>query len=213
MDIDDIVDVPKQPVVRESFILFFTKKEFTYLTIFVAIALFSLKIPLPLMLKTFSFGLIIMVGWLFIYYRYRGRNFDQWIYDFILYKLKTIKGNVLVWQEGYSYKKISNKDLSNIAIRKRILITMPLFGVFFKKLLLTDEGIAVEVESEVVVLEYGNDYEINDLEEQIKGILNLYFYYDWQNEIKENRLLERADASTLLIKLEGLIEKNIHIKN
>lgn len=210
--LDDLVDVPKQPKVKESFLWFFTKRETLYLAVFLAMSVFSVRLPLGLILNTFVFGLIFFVGIIFTFHRYRGRNFDRWVFDYVLFKVKTLKGHRLLFNKDYKFSFTKRHSAAGMVWWKKILCTMPVFGPIMERYLVKEVNLIQEDEEteEDVFSTFEADFEMDDVEEQIKGILNVHFFYEWQDAIMQDKSLEYADASRLLLTLENIIEKHLN---
>jgi len=208
--LDDLVDVPKQPKVRESFIAFFTKRETFYLTIFLGLAGLSIRLPLGIIINTFVFGMVLFIGAVFTFHRYRGRNFDRWVFDYVLFKIKALKGRRLVYRKDYKYNFMQNQLAIQMVWWQRLLCTMPLLGSKLEKRITkkTNHNQGEAEKEEELFNAFTAGFELDDLEEQIKGILNVHFFYEWQDVVKQDKSLEYADASRLLLTLENIIENS-----
>ncbi|AVX40806.1 hypothetical protein CTH_10042 (plasmid) [Carboxydocella thermautotrophica] len=211
---DDVVDVPKQPKIRESFVGLFTKRETLYLSIFLGLSLLSTRLPLGLIFNTFVFGVILFIGFIFTFHRFKGRNFDRWFFDFLLFKLKTWNCNKLVLAKDYKFTLPQKPSKQNRVWWEQLLCTIPFFGGLFEKYFSQKaEPLQPEEETEDEVFStFEADFELDEIEEQIKGILNVHFFYEWQEEVKRDKSLEYADASRLLLTLESFIEKSFKQK-
>jgi len=208
---DDVVDIPKQPKIRESFIGFLTKRESFYLGVFLTIAVLSTRVPIGLVLNTFLFGLIFFSGFIFTYHQYKGRNFDRWFFDYIMYKLRTIGKTKLVFSKDYKFNFKLTRSLDAV-LWKKILFTMPLLGGVFEKVLGNSQpSLSEEIEDKErdVFNTFESYFELDEIEEQIKGILTIHFYYEWQEALKNDKGYEYADASKLLILLDKFIEERV----
>lgn len=200
---DDMVDVPMQPKIKSSFFWFWSKKESLYMAIFICAAILTFWLPVAVTLKTFSCGIVFFVGYIFTFQRFKGRNCDQWFFDLLDYRLKHFNKKYYFDQD---YKFNLNLKFDSSPIWQRILINLPLVGFVFKLFIKPKEEQEV-AQVQDIFKEYDSHYNLNEIDEQIKGILAVHFYYEWMAELEQDKGIEYfADTSRLLLILERFIE-------
>ncbi|MDO8886681.1 PrgI family protein [Candidatus Oleimmundimicrobium sp.] len=177
--------VPQQTSSDEPIMFNFTAKESVIMLIFGAVAYICVfSLKGFLELRIILAVLCVLVGFGLAKVKPWGKGLDEWVFIMAAFNIRPKKR---VW------RKIREINLS----QKRSFLDK-ILRVPFRN------NKQIEIEAEV---------EIDDVGEQIKGIIKSKFFWEWKEMIVKNPNLERASEEELLTILEQFLNKKEEVKN
>lgn len=182
--------IPQPTEIDEPIIGDFTLRQAVYLFTFGSLAYLLLLLKTFLFLKVIGIGFCTIFAWAFITLKPQERTLEEWLVNYILFLVNPRRR---VWreEESTSYEHQSRK-----------------FAAFLRSLL---AGLKVgEVKksvspSSIGLIEVADEPEFLDIEEQVRGIVESYFFPRWEQALRENPQLEVANITQLLLFLEQCI--------
>ena len=181
--------VPQQTSSDEPIMFNFTAKESLIMLIFGALAyicVFSLKGFLEL--RIILAVLCVLVGFGLAKVKPWGKGLDEWVFIMAAFNIRPKKR---VW------RKIREINLS----QKRSFLDK-ILRIPFRN----NKQIEIEAEGEI-------DDGLEDVGEQIKGIIKSKFFWEWKEMVAKNPNLERVSEEELLTMLEQFLNKKEEVKN
>jgi hypothetical protein len=183
--------IPQPTEIDEPIIGDFTLRQAVYLFAFGSLTYLLLLLKTFLFLKVIGIGFCAIFAWAFITLKPQGKTLEEWLVNYIIFLVNPRRR---VWREE---KPTSCKCQS----RK--------LAAFLKSLLAGlkpgDVKRSVSPSSTDLIEVASNEPEFLDIEEQVKGILESYFFSRWEQALRENPQLEVASITQLLLFLEQCV--------
>jgi|Deesub1362A_J573_1020465.scaffolds.fasta_scaffold00529_13 hypothetical protein len=184
--------IPQPTEIDEPIIGDFTLRQAVYLFTFGSLTYLFLLLKTFLFLKVIGIGFCTIFAWAFITLKPQGKALEEWLVNYIIFLVNPRRR---VWREKEEPTSCKYQSRKLAAFLKSLLAGLKVGDV--KKLVSPSSTGLIEVAS--------NEPEFLDIEEQVKGILESYFFSRWEQALRENPQLEVANITQLLLFLEQYV--------